>query len=60
MSGSAERKNRCREAHIAQNILALLTYTLSLACQEHPRLRLTDDWVENRVRQAAPLIGSTR
>jgi hypothetical protein len=41
-------------------ILDSMTCTLSRACPGHPCLRLTDDWVENRVRQAGPPIGSTR
>src|SRR5258707_13702708 len=32
-----------RGTQCAQNILELLTCTLSRACPEHPRLRLTDD-----------------
>src|ERR1700720_450715 len=44
MSGSAERRNRCREANSAhRNILELSTRTLSRACPGHPWLRLTDD-----------------
>jgi hypothetical protein len=60
MSGSARAGTISREAYLRVMNPESLQCALSRARHGNLRFSIDKDWVENRVRQAGPPIGSTR